>query len=365
MKQKKGAIDMRSAPHSGMQILVIKQTSLGDVLHASAFIRAVKKHMPDANIDVVVDKRAAPILADNPYIRKLYIVDVYRWEREAFSSIAGLLRVIRDIVRSIRMVRAKRYDAAFDLQGLFRSVIFLYASRARAKFAKGRWLGVPHLFYRDIHAVEGLLQFLSFIDVPDDGVALDIFLPKDIRRRTERALASHRMTLPRSYLVYAPYSRWQTKDMPMEKSDELLDALAKKFHLPILVCATADYADACRTLASRHARVMPLAGVLSLTELNYVLSQAKGMISVDSYPMHAAAAFDIPLVAVFGPTSEKRIGPRSRRSAVIRAEGIDCARCYKRRCPKAHECMMTIDAAHAVNVLAKCVRLPRARPQRK
>lgn len=338
-----------------MDILVIKQTSLGDVLHASAFIRAIKKHMPDANIDVVVDRRAAPILADNPYIRTLHIVDVYRWEHEA-SSPAGLFHVLKDIIRSIRAVREVRYDAAFDLQGLFRSVIFLYASRAQAKFAKGRWIGVPHLYYRDVHAVDGLIKFLSFLDIPDDGPSLDIFLPKDIAKQTAWRLAGRSLRLPRSYLVFAPYSRWKTKDIPLEKAKEIVDALVKRFKLPIIVTTTEDYVDACASLAEHNRKVIPLAGLLSLPELAFIITRAKGMVSVDSFPMHAATAFDIPLVAVFGPTSEDRIGPRSPRSAVMRVPGLDCARCYKRRCPNAHECMTRIDAAGTAALLWKLSR---------
>ncbi|MBI4979741.1 MAG: glycosyltransferase family 9 protein [Spirochaetes bacterium] len=335
-----------------MKFLVIKQTSLGDVLHATPFIRAIKKHYPEAQIDVVVDKRATDILSANPYIHRLHIVDIYRYEHSIFSSPVSCAATIRSFMSDIAAVRAETYDAAFDLQGLARSAVFLYTARAKSKFAKGRWLGIPHLYYKDIHAVHGLLQFLSFISVPDDGPALDFFLPEDIAQRVAHTLQKKNILLPKQYILYAPYSRWQTKDIPLETSIALLQQMANRFKLPIVISATNDYREQCIRMAEAVPRAIPLTVFTSLAELGYVIQQAKGMVSVDSFPMHAATAFDIPLVALFGPTSEKRIGPLSRNSVVVRNSAIDCSRCYRRTCPYNHECMRELSPETIITSLA-------------
>ena len=152
-----------------MKILLIKQTSLGDVLHATPVIRALKKWKSDCTIDVVTDKRALGILENNPYINKLYVLDIYKYEKEIFASPSKFFSTIKEFFSHIKEVRKEHYDIAIDLQGLERSVIFLYLCHSKKKFAKGKWLGIKSNYYKDINAIVGLLSFLDFIDCPSDG----------------------------------------------------------------------------------------------------------------------------------------------------------------------------------------------------
>ena len=163
-----------------MKILLIKQTSLGDVLHMTPVIRALKKWKPEAEIDIVTDKRALGILKNNPYINKLYVLDIYKCEKEIFKSPLKFFSTIKEFFSHIKEVRKKKYDIAIDLQGLERSVIFLYLCKAKKKYAKGKWAFVKSNYYVDINAIVGLISFLKFFDCPNDGVDLDYFLPETI-----------------------------------------------------------------------------------------------------------------------------------------------------------------------------------------
>ena len=116
-----------------MKILLIKQTSLGDVLHMTPVIRALRKWKPESEIDIVTDKRALGILKNNPYINKLYVLDIYKYEKEIFKSPLKFFSTIKEFFSHIKEVRKKKYDIAIDLQGLERSVIFLYLCKAKKK----------------------------------------------------------------------------------------------------------------------------------------------------------------------------------------------------------------------------------------
>ena len=145
-----------------MKILLIKQTSLGDVLHMTPVVRALKKWKPEAEIDIVTDKRALGILKNNPYINKLYVLDIYKYEKEIFKSPLKFFSTIKEFFSHIKEVRKKKYDIAIDLQGLERSVIFLYLCKAKKKYAKGKWAFVKSNYYVDINAIVGLISFLNF-----------------------------------------------------------------------------------------------------------------------------------------------------------------------------------------------------------
>ena len=331
-----------------MKILLIKQTSLGDVLHATPVIRALKKWKNDSIIDVVTDKRALGILENNPYVNKLYVLDIYKYEKELFSS--KFFSTVKEFFSHIKEVRKEHYDIAIDLQGLERSIIFLYLCHSKKKFAKGKWFGIKSNYYKDINAIVGLLSFLDYIDCPSDGTDLDYFLPNDIEDIFNKKIESLNIKLDKDYIVFSPFSRWDTKDLSVKKSREIIEEIRKISKIQIIISATHDYNDKCIEIANGFENVLNTSSYFNLNELAYLIKESLGMITSDSFPMHTGCAFKKPLIAIFGPTSELRVGPIAENSETIRVEGLECARCYKRKnCPNNHVCIEDIDAKKVAN----------------
>ena len=332
-----------------MKILLIKQTSLGDVLHMTPVIRALKKWKPEAEIDIVTDKRALGILKNNPYINKLYVLDIYKYEKEIFKSPLKFFSTIKEFFSHIKEVRKKKYDIAIDLQGLERSVIFLYLCKAKKKYAKGKWAFVKSNYYVDINAIVGLISFLNFFDCPNDGVDLDYFLPEtieeDFNKTIERIKQTKNFEIEKDYIVFSPFSRWETKDLSVNKAREIIAEIKKLKDIQIIVSATSDYNKECKEIVEGFNNVLDSSGLFNLTELAYLIKNSKCMLTVDSFPMHTGCAFKKPLIAIFGPTSEIRVGPIAENSEVFRADNIECEKCYKRKnCPNNHICIENIDS---------------------
>ena len=332
-----------------MKILLIKQTSLGDVLHMTPVIRALKKWKPESEIDVVTDKRALGILKNNPYINKLYVLDIYKYEKEIFKSPLKFFSTIKEFFSHIKEVRKKKYDIAIDLQGLERSVIFLYLCKAKKKYAKGKWAFVKSNYYVDINAIVGLISFLKFFDCPNDGVDLDYFLPEtieeDFNKTIERIKQTKNFEIEKDYIVFSPFSRWETKDLSVNKAREIIAEIKKLKDIQIIVSSTLDYNKECKEIVEGFDNVLDSSGLFNLTELAYLIKNSKCMLTVDSFPMHTGCAFKKPLIAIFGPTSEIRVGPIAENSEVFRAYNIECEKCYKRKnCPNNHICIENIDS---------------------
>lgn len=332
-----------------MKILLIKQTSLGDVLHMTPVIRALKKWKPESEIDIVTDKRALGILKNNPYINKLYVLDIYKYEKEIFKSPLKFFSTIKEFFSHIKEVRKKKYDIAIDLQGLERSVIFLYLCKAKKKYAKGKWAFVKSNYYVDINAIVGLISFLNFFDCPNDGVDLDYFLPEtieeDFNKTIERIKQTKNFEIEKDYIVFSPFSRWETKDLSVNKAREIIAEIKKLKYIQIIVSATSDYDKECKEIVEGFDNVLDSSGLFNLTELAYLIKNSKCMLTVDSFPMHTGCAFKKPLIAIFGPTSEIRVGPIAENSEVFRADNIECEKCYKRKnCPNNHICIENIDS---------------------
>lgn len=332
-----------------MKILLIKQTSLGDVLHMTPVIRALKKWKPESEIDIVTDKRALGILKNNPYINKLYVLDIYKYEKEIFKSPLKFFSTIKEFFSHIKEVRKKKYDIAIDLQGLERSIIFLYLCKAKKKYAKGKWAFVKSNYYVDINAIVGLISFLNFFDCPNDGVDLDYFLPEtieeDFNKTIERIKQTKNFEIEKDYIVFSPFSRWETKDLSVNKAREIIAEIKKLKDIQIIVSATSDYNKECKKIVEGFDNVLDSSGLFNLTELAYLIKNSKCMLTVDSFPMHTGCAFKKPLIAIFGPTSEIRVGPIAENSEVFRADNIECEKCYKRKnCPNNHICIENIDS---------------------
>lgn len=332
-----------------MKILLIKQTSLGDVLHMTPVIRALKKWKPESEIDIVTDKRALGILKNNPYINKLYVLDIYKYEKEIFKSPLKFFSTIKEFFSHIKEVRKKKYDIAIDLQGLERSVIFLYLCKAKKKYAKGKWAFVKSNYYVDINAIVGLISFLKFFDCPNDGVDLDYFLPEtieeDFNKTIERIKQTKNFEIEKDYIVFSPFSRWETKDLSVNKTREIIAEIKNLKDIQIIVSATSDYNKECKEIVEGFDNVLDSSGLFNLTELAYLIKNSKCMLTVDSFPMHTGCAFKKPLIAIFGPTSEIRVGPIAENSEVFRADNIECEKCYKRKnCPNNHICIENINS---------------------
>ena len=194
-----------------------------------------------------------------------------------------------------------------------------------------------------------MISVLKFFDCPDDGTDLDYFLPEnieeDFKNKINKIKEIKRFEIEKDYIIVSPFSRWETKDLSINKTREIIAEIKKLKDIQIIVSATADYNKECEEIAKGFDNVLDSSGLFNLSELAYLIKNSAGMITVDSFPMHTGCAFKKPLIAIFGPTSEIRVGPIAENSEVFRADNIECAKCYKRKnCPNNHICIENIDS---------------------
>lgn len=347
-----------------MNILVIKQTSLGDALHATGPIRAIKENFPDGRLTVLTAAASADIYRHNPWVDDLIELDLARvkrdWRRRPLAT-------WRHIAGVFRAVRARRFDLAFDLQGLARSVVFLYAARAGAKFVKGNWRGPRMARFRRpaLHAIAEMEGVLRCAGLTVGDTSMEFFTDADSRRAVDTVLAQiNPRGLP--VLVFSPFSRWPAKDWPPARYVELAARLGGRGDgdgdgdgngngdgsgggdgdgygcLAVFTGAESARARIDAALAAGPAGAVNLAGRLSLAQFAELVARARVVVSGDSFPMHLACAQKTPAVALFGPTDERKTGPVGANHTVIRAP--NCAKCDRPNCARGCLDNITVDA---------------------
>ncbi len=329
------------------RILIIKPSSLGDIIHALPVLHALRQHDPDAVIDWLVNDSFAAMIRDLPQLN-----DVILFERNRFRSFGKSASATRDFFRFAGDLRRRRYDVAVDLQGLFRSGLLTYATRAPKRIGftnarEGAWL-----FYNqrvavpdpDAHAVDRNMLIAAAVVDPVDAIQFDLALTEDEHSHADKLLTDAGIDPGEPFIAVMPGARWETKRWPPARFSQLIDRLHADGHRCILLGAP-DETDLCRAIAESCTASPPsLAGKTSLRQLTAVLDRAAVVLTHDSGPMHIADAVDTPLVAICGPTNPSRTGPYRQRSGVIQAD-LPCVPCYLKhlhQCRYDQECMTAV-----------------------
>ena len=339
-------------------MLLIKPSSLGDIVHALPVLHGLRRRCPEARIDWLVAKSCAGLLAGHPDIDELVIFD-----RRRFGHLGRSLSASAEFARFLTMLHARRYDLAVDLQGLFRSGFMALASGAdvRIGFAGAReaaWIFYTHRVPVPrgmVHAAErnyAVARLLGFADAP---MTFDLALSDAEHRRGVEILEAAGLPAGERFAAVLPGARWETKRWLPERFAEVIDGLADEHGLPCVLLGSPDERAVCASIArSCRCNAIDVAGRTGLREMTAILSCAAVVLCHDSAPMHLAAARQRPMVCILGPTSSARTGPYGTDATTLQAD-LPCVPCYLRRlsqCRFNHRCMREISAAEVGRAVA-------------
>ncbi len=333
-----------------MKILVVKPSSLGDVIHALPFLHALKETWPDAEVDWVISRNLKGILEGNPLINELILIDKDTWKDmkkvpATISEISGLKKYLQ----------GQEYDMAVDLQGLLRSGLLTYFTRAKIKAGFKDAREGSRFFYNkkvtvdsSSHAVEKCLEVATAIGAKAGTVTFPIYIDNEYKTGVKDLLGEIG-----EYILIVPSARWLSKRWPVEKFASLI----KMISLPCVIIGSKDDGR----LALKIIKIVPEANVIDFcgrTDLNELVALTKGakaVVTNDTGPMHIAAALNRPVVAIFGPTDPVKTGPYGWQSNIdlnVVRNNVQCSPCRKKKCEEMI-CMERISVDSVFDVLKK------------
>jgi len=350
-----------------MNILIIRLSSIGDVIHALATVAPLKARFPDCSITWVIEEEAAGLVdcyqgIDRILVshRKQWLKDLSRWR---------LTQAARGILGFVRDLRQDHYDLVLDFQGLFKSGVLAFLARGTKKIGYSNAREFSRIFYTETapapdfhdHAINRHLSLLRGLGVDGKPEPFSSFFNAEDRESLENVMEQEQISRQMPFVCIHPCAKWPTKLWAPEKVARLCDLLQSECCCQVLIVGGAGERQRLQHMCSQaRTQVINLSGKTTLRELACLVSQSVLMISMDSGPMHLACAVGTPVVALFGPTAPWRTGPFGTQDSIIRKQ-LPCGPCFqKSTCPEGHyRCMadITVEDVYKVccNYLTKTI----------
>jgi 3-deoxy-D-manno-octulosonic-acid transferase/heptosyltransferase-1 len=349
-----------------VNILIVKLSAIGDVIHTLPSLAALRRCYPDADITWVVEEEAADLLADHPDLNRVIVSGRKRWINELRRG--QITAPLREMLSFLRDLRRRRYDLVIDFHGLLKSAVIVLLSGGKRKLGYDSLQELSGLFYNEKipeemgkHAVDRYLDFVRHVAGKSGAACLaatpefKIAVGEKEKRRVAALLEENSailMTREKDggdgraggreegrFVAVNPVAFWETKLWEEEKFAELCDRLREELGIGIVLTGgeSAPLERICRKMRTK---AVNLGGRTTLCELACIYREAALLVTTDSGPMHLAAAVGTPIVALFGPTDPARTGPYGPGHRIIR-KGLSCSPCFRKRC-ETPRCMTDI-----------------------
>jgi heptosyltransferase I len=309
------------------KILLIKLTSLGDLIHALPALSDAHSAYPGITFDWMIDKNFAEVASWHPAVGRTYKTDHRNWRKKIFHP--GTMKSLWDFTQEIH---ATPYDLIIDGQGNFKTAFLsLFTKGPRAGFDRNsvrEW--IAHLSYqrryavsKQSHAIERLRRLFAFAL----GYPFPLS-PPDFQIQREK-LVKPALTLPDDYLVFVHNASWTTKLWPESHWIELIKKCTAEGFTILLPHGNQEEKErAQRLCVDPRVHVLPR---LPLSEIGHVLSNARACVAMDTGLAHLIAALNVPSVTLYGSTNAGLIGA-SGKSQIHITSARHCSPCEKKSC---------------------------------
>jgi heptosyltransferase-1 len=348
------SVDLDIDPSRLRRLLIVKLSSIGDVVHALPVAVALRRHYPQAHISWAAEDWTAPLLRGHPAIDRIIAFPTMRWG--CFGP-----RWVQSYWQAVHSLRSASYDVSIDLQGLLKSAAVVLLSRAPLRIGvhgqrEGAHLvshAVPRYAGR-LHVVEDNLRCAEFLGASPTPVSFAIPVQPNARASIDKMLSELEVAGEMPLIVINPSASAAWKTWPVEHWAQVASALSTAGTI-VLVGGFAQRAVHAEIARRAGRAVYDLTGRTTLAELVALLDRCTIHIAPDTGSAHIAAALGRPVVGLYGPTPTWRKAPYGYEDLAVCGDR-QCAIGCPRMCWRGRPCLpASADAiiAHALRALAR------------
>ncbi len=327
----------------GIKKILVRTTNwVGDTVMMIPSIVALKKAFPHAQMTVLANPWVIPLLENHPAVDRTMIMDKGK----------GFFSSFKEFARIISLLRGERFDLAVLFQNAFEAAFLAYMGKAKyivGYNTDGRGFFLTHRVTRDrdilsVHQVEYFLRLIEAMGWQVKERKPILYVNDEDIKSTSLMLSS--MGIEDNLFIvginpgaeYGLAKRW-----PEDRFAIIADWAARRWAAKVLIFGSLSEREiAAKISYLMHTKPVDLCGRTTLGQAMALIKRCNFFVTNDSGLMHVAAAFNIPMVAIFGPTDHVVTSPVSRNAKIVR-HSIDCSPCLKEVCPFDHRCMLSIE----------------------
>ncbi len=322
-----------------MRILIVKLSSIGDIIHALPAVAAIRRNLPDGHISWVAEARSAEIIRGCPLVDELIEIDT--------RSLRGgkvIDEIVLDMTRQASAIRTRKYDVAIDMQGLLKSGVI-----AKISGAKKRWgfsksgLREPasrffltdtveiapktHIIRKNLKLASGALGFELDDELPEFPIATT-----DEHRAEAYSIIAN---VGENFAILNPAGGWVTKLWHAEKFGQLADAIWEATGMMSVVATAPNETELAEKVMANSRSGNLILTQPSLKGFYELAKRSRIYVGGDTGPTHIAVAAGVPIVGLFGPTEWWRNGSLTPGDICVERDDIGCrVDCHRRTCSK-------------------------------
>jgi heptosyltransferase-1 len=321
--------------------LIIRLSSLGDIVHTLPAFAALRKNFPEAKISWAVEPKGKDILDFVPGLNEIIVVGSAGWRKKLKN----------------------KDQTALDFQGLIKSGLIAFRSRARKRIGfdrKNLKEPLAALFYTDRigefpeteHVIRKNLALLTLLAIRDDQIEFPLNVSDELRSSVREVIIRLGYRRDKKLALFNVGAAWETKRWSPEKWIEVLKDLKNEPIFPMLLWGTNSEKELALTVSGQTG--VPLVPFLTISEILALIKEAGLVVSGDTFALQAACAFKVPVVGIFGPTNPARNGPFLSRDKVAYHK-LSCSLCYQKTC-RSMECLRKINPEEVVFLVRQSLR---------
>ena len=313
------------------KILIVKPSSLGDIVYTLPTLAGLRKLYPDAYIAWLIFEHFSDILTGNSDLDEIIC-----WKKNSLNDFFNVLKKIRDA----------RFDLLIDMQGLARSSLVALFSNAKQKLGYPGMREFSYLFTREIakydpkmHTVERNLKVVKYLGGATEDKKFFINIDEEIKKFVREFLRFNNVSENDTLIGICPSAGIWQKKWPY--FGELSKMIVNQFNSKVIFFGSKDDLPSINKIIQKNGdnRLINSAGKTTLRQLAGLIKTCKLVISNDTGPLHIASALNIPVIGLYGPSDPSLVGPYGSNKIVL-WKGLECSpcgvnsRCLDNKCMK-------------------------------
>jgi heptosyltransferase-2 len=339
------------------KILVMRYRFIGDTVLTVPFLRNLREAYPAAHIDLLLEPFSGQVIEGCPYIDRVLPFEFKTIHTYSNRSQRGK---VAGYTHYWNMIREQHYDAAFVLKRSLSSALLVRLAGVpqRIGFAtegRGLLLTDPVRYRQDQHEVENFLDCLRVLDIPISSTKLELWPSREGDLKASSLFSAAGWKQDDLKIIIHAAASLPAKQWPSERFAEVMKTLRQKYNARFVYTGAQNDVTLYREIEHRgRFGGLNLCGITNVHENLSVYRAANLFFGVDSGPLHMAAAVGVPVIALFGPTDERKWGPWGEGHTVI-SKRLSCHPCKPHKCDD-NECMKLITAGEALEAVERKIK---------